>query len=298
MRVYWGLIVILIGVWLFGENFSWWNHFNLNYIWHFWPLLLILFGIALIVRSLRFGWIIVLLSFVAAVGFIVVFMTNEKLVNKITSNGSITNLSNFSEDLNGGVTRGEVSIQSAASSINLGSSNDKFIEGSLDSIFFEPVLNVNTDGSLIVGKLTMENNTQWNNLNSSRNNLVVNLTNRIPLDVSIDSGASDLNLDFSKITLSGLKINASASSVKLIVGENILDNSNVSISSGASSLELTIPESIGVRAEVKSGLSSRDFQDFKSLGGGSYESNNYSSATKKITLNIDAGVSSIKITRQ
>ena len=297
MRAFWGLLIILIGVLLLGENFSWWSHYNLNYLWHFWPLLLILLGIALIVRNLRMGWIIVLIAFLGAAGFVATFLANENLFNKISTGSNPVNQSNFSQALPEGITKGSVTIESGASSIDLGNTNDNFIDGTLNSDFFEPVLNTNQNGNSLNASLSMNTNTRFSNLGNTKNNLKVNLTNRIPLDITINTGASDMSLDLSKLTVSNFNLNASASSVDTIFGDNIMDGTDVIMKLGASSVSITIPQSIGVRAQVNSGLSSRDFQDFKSLGGGAYESSNYSSATKKINLSIDAGVSSITIKR-
>lgn len=297
MKSFWGLTIVLFGVWFLGVELSWWQSLDINFLYHFWPIILILMGISLLTRDLKYGWILVLIAFAAAIGVVALFATNEKLAQKIASNDAISNLSSFSEDLPSAVTRGEVSIKSSFSRIHLGSTNDKYIAGTLDSIFSAPTLNVKTEGSLIKANLNMETGKHWSNLNNAKNDLNVNLTNRIPLDVSIESGASDMNLDFSNITLSGLRVDTGASSLRLDIGDSVISGADLVIKAGASDLDIRVPEKIGVKLEVKSGLSSKNIENFKDLGNGSYESNNYSSADLKINLSIDAGVSSIKISR-
>lgn len=297
MKSFWGIIVILFGVWFLGVELSWWQSLDISFLYHFWPIILILLGISILSRDLKYGWLVVLISFIVAIGVIVLFATNEKLANKIASNSAISNLNKFSEDLPSGVTRGEVSIKSSFSKINLSSTNEGFISGTLDSVFSSPLLAVETDGSLVKGDLEMKTGDRWQNLNNAKNDLDVNLTNRIPLNVSLESGASDMNLDFSNITLSGLKINTGASSLNLSVGQNIINGANFLIKAGVSDIDIKIPAKIGVRLEAKSGLSSKDFENFRDLGNGVYESSNLGTADLKMNLNIDAGVSNIKISR-
>lgn len=296
MKSFWGLIIILIGVWLLGENFSWWNHYNLNYLWHFWPIILILFGISLIVRNLKFGWLLIFISFLVAIGFVTMFLSNDKLLNLIVSN-TPTKSSSFSNDLIDGFTKGEVTIDAGAISVEMNNSNSKFIEGTLNSDIFEPSLNVSQNNSTQVANLSVNKNSNLSGIGKSRSNLNVNLTNRIPLDITINSSASTMNLDLSKLILSNFSLNTGASTVTITVGENVIDGAGMVIKSGVSNIIINIPNNLGARIQSSSGLSSHNFQDFKNLGGGTYESSGYSASSKKINLNIESGVSSISIKR-
>ena len=69
----------------------------------------------------------------------------------------------------------------------------------------------------------------------------------------------------------------------------------VSIDAGASSINISLPRSVGVKLEVDGALTSRNFQDFEMLDGDTWQSRNYDSAVKKIEIDIDAGVSSLNV---
>jgi hypothetical protein len=51
MRWFWGFFFIIIGVFVLGINFDWWSAININDVLIFWPVLLILFGIAIVARN-------------------------------------------------------------------------------------------------------------------------------------------------------------------------------------------------------------------------------------------------------
>lgn len=294
MKFFWGFLFICLGFWALLNNFSFWNKINFDYLVFFWPLLVIIFGISIIVRHLRYGWLIVFLSFLVSIGIVLMFSLNSSLYNRL----NVQTFSNsFSENLPDAVTKGEVKIESGASKITVGSSNEKFIEGNLESNLFEPELKITKQDNIIRANISTLSENRATSFRHLNNNLYINITNRIPVTLNVDSGASDLNLDLSKLILSRVNLNIGASSLSMSLGDNITDGAEIVIKSGASSLGISVPQSIGVRANLEGGLSSKDLNGFKDLGNGTYESDNYGSSTKKITVNIDAGVSSIKITR-
>jgi hypothetical protein len=44
-------------------------------------------------------------------------------------------------------------------------------------------------------------------------------------------------------------------------------------------------------------LNAKDFDDFEKVGNGVWQTKGYNTATKKITLNVDSGLSSLKVDR-
>ncbi|KKW22510.1 MAG: hypothetical protein UY65_C0023G0018 [Parcubacteria group bacterium GW2011_GWA2_51_12] len=96
------------------------------------------------------------------------------------------------------------------------------------------------------------------------------------------------------MNVTDFNLDTGASSLDLIFGDKQA-TSRVAVDAGASSINITIPRTVGAKLVVDGGLSSRNFQDFRSLGEGEYESENYASAQKKVEINIDAGVSSLNV---
>jgi hypothetical protein len=81
MRWFWGLLVLSIGVLLLGQNFNFWGSQNFSELLQYWPLILILFGIALICKHLKVGWIIILFSYFLAFAFIIFIAPNHRTNN-------------------------------------------------------------------------------------------------------------------------------------------------------------------------------------------------------------------------
>jgi hypothetical protein len=81
MRWFWGLLILSLGVVFLAQNIGLWGTVSNAQIVQFWPLMLILFGISLIAKNLRFGWIIIIVSFVLAIMFIHFTLINQSMNN-------------------------------------------------------------------------------------------------------------------------------------------------------------------------------------------------------------------------
>ncbi len=91
MRWFWGLLILSIGVIFLGQNLGLWSNVSAADLLRFWPLILVLFGFTLIVKHLKFGWIIILIAYVAAL-----YLIYYSLTKHMFSFGSI-NISWFSK---------------------------------------------------------------------------------------------------------------------------------------------------------------------------------------------------------
>jgi len=123
----------------------------------------------------------------------------------------------------------------------------------------------------------------------------VNLNPLIPLSLKFDSGASSSVLDLIDLKVIDLDIDTGASKTELTLPANA-GSTHVDIDTGASSLKVIIPSGVAASIRVKSGMASVSIDArFPHLDGGLYQSPDYSTASNRVDLNIDAGVGSIEI---
>jgi len=123
----------------------------------------------------------------------------------------------------------------------------------------------------------------------------IRLNHDIPLSLKIDSGASASTLDLSDLKVTELDINTGASSTVLTLPANS-GNTHVDIDTGASSLKVSIPSGVAARIRIKSGIAAVNVNSrFPRLDGGLYQSTDYSTATNRVDMTIDAGVGSIEV---
>ncbi len=121
------------------------------------------------------------------------------------------------------------------------------------------------------------------------------MTPEIPLRLSVETGASETNLDLRdmKVTDFELKTGASSSNITLPARAG---TTRVKVSSGAASVKLYLPEGVAGRIRVQSGLAgiTIDQNRFPATGSG-YETPGYDGAENKADIFVETGVGSVEI---
>jgi hypothetical protein len=121
------------------------------------------------------------------------------------------------------------------------------------------------------------------------------LTERIPMSLSVHSGASDCHLDLERLKVTRLRIESGASSLNVILPARA-GHTEVRVSTGAASLSMRVPEGVAARIRVDSALSSTDVDRSRfPREGGVYRSPGYDSAANRLDIKIDTGVGSISV---
>lgn len=292
MKWFWGIILILAGVILIGINTNYLDADQLYQFAKFWPLLLIIYGTGLAFRHYRFGWIITLLVIIASIAFIG-YSTKNNLHFQNNFSGNAPTISKFQADLPSAADSAKIIIDSGAVDLKLRSTSDDLIHGSLSSRFLQPKLTTKTSNDQTI--VTLDTASSFHNWPHGKNKLDVFITDEVPVNLQLNVGASQLNLDTSNIMVKEMTISCGASNIDLKIGKTIQDNAAIKISSGASNISISLPREIGVKISNDSALSNLDTKDFTKVDKGTYESNDYQNKDKKITIHNSSGASSINI---
>ena len=287
MKWFWGLLILVIGLIILGQNFNVWGFDNFDQLSKFWPLILILFGITLMVRHIRFNWLIILISFIAAIALIYFVSLNASDFKVNKDNQTY----DFSQNLPSEVKKAKIIINTGAVELNIKDNGNQLINGNLVSNYNQPDISttISGDTATVILKSTKINNSVW-----GKNILNIEITDKIPIDLIINAGAASMNLDFSKISLSNLDVNSGASSMNITLGE-VINGSNISIETGASSVTIKTPKELGVKIIAKTGLTGKNFEGYNKIDNQTYLSPNFDQTNTKITLTISAGASSINV---
>lgn len=107
----------------------------------------------------------------------------------------------------------------------------------------------------------------------------------MPVGLTLNLGAGDFDIDLSNVMLTEATINNGASNLQIALPK-ASGNVPIVISTGASSVDLTIPAGVQYRVRLTGGLNTVS---------GPQESAGYATATDRLTISISSGVSSITI---
>lgn len=97
-----------------------------------------------------------------------------------------------------------------------------------------------------------------------------------------------------KVPTLKFNLESGASTINVEVGDSIQNNAILDFKTGASSIDVNFPESVGVKITAETGLSSQEFTGYSEKDGVWY-SKDYEKKLKKIELKLNAGASSIKV---
>jgi hypothetical protein len=161
--------------------------------------------------------------------------------------------------------------------------------GGTTTIRFEPAKNGDDKGINI--DLSERDNVNFGEINVKLNEAPI-------WDMEMDFGAGSADFDLRRYALRNLDIEAGAASLDLRLGDKAAQT-DVKISSGMASVKIRVPKGAGVKLITDGGLNATDIDsEFERNGNNTYLSPNFGSATKKITIHFDGGLSHFEIDRE
>jgi hypothetical protein len=297
-RVFWGVLFLVLGALLLINNFV---CINLGFwaMWKFWPVVLILIGIAWFTKNSRFGW--TSFAVAAAVLAALLFATAQRGCNVVSVRHSSVSADARELSMSMDDTLGECKIEMnlGAGSFRMSDTTSQLILVRTETSFARYRLERDSsDGDKVV--LSMEDADVSFGDNGVTNRADIQLNPMVLWDMNIEIGAASVNFDLSPYKLRNLQLSGGAASLRLRFGARY-DTSRIKIDVGASSIVLLVPKNAGCEVHSNMELSSRHFEEFDEVGSdGDYRvfrSAGYDNASKKIYLTVDGGVSSIRIER-
>lgn len=138
-----------------------------------------------------------------------------------------------------------------------------------------------------------------NSLNSFNNSNVKNewnleLTDNVPMNLSVDSGVSSAELDLQGLMLEKLDINAGVGDLHVDLGGDAWENSfETNIKTGVGEATVILPSEVGVKIKSEKGLGTSNVVGFISQGEGVYVNEAYEDADVILTVNTEMGVGDI-----
>ncbi len=117
----------------------------------------------------------------------------------------------------------------------------------------------------------------------------------VPTALTIQAGASRLDLDLTDLRVKYFSFDGGASNLNVTLPAHV-ENTLVDIEAGAASIDLCVPQGVAVRFRTKSvGSLDIDESRFPRREDRIYQSADYDSAPRRADVTIDGGATSIKI---
>jgi LiaI-LiaF-like transmembrane region/N-terminal domain of toast_rack, DUF2154 len=295
-RVFWGVFFVLLGLLLVADrfdvfvipSFSWWK---------FWPLILVLFGIALLLRKSPRQWIPVALGG-AALAVMVASFSSFSWIDSGFQRGGELQSQTLVVPMERGVEKSSLNLETGAGVVELGDTTAELVQANTETTFGEYRIERDSTEAGEEVRLSLEGRSGrggWA-LGRMRNRVVLRLNTEPVWNLEFSLGASKVNLDLEEYAVENLRLDCGASTSRIRIGPR-LPETNVDINAGASSIRMEVPESSGCEVRLDAPLSSKKFPGFNKVRDGVYRTENYDTSPRRVNIGIDAGVSSVRISR-
>jgi hypothetical protein len=121
------------------------------------------------------------------------------------------------------------------------------------------------------------------------------LNSQIPLALELETGAGESRLDLSDLQVTELRIQTGANSTDLLLPAHA-GQTRARIDAGVASATIRVPPDVAARIRAEGGLTSVDVDQQRfPRSGRTYVSPDYETAVNKIDLDVQTGVGSIRI---
>jgi hypothetical protein len=123
--------------------------------------------------------------------------------------------------------------------------------------------------------------------------LDLSLTDEVPVDLRITTGAGNVVLDLTGASLSSLDMTTGAGNVDLSLPD--AGNYAATISGGVGNFEIAVPPGMAARIEID-GMTARELPDrFTKIQDGVWQTAGYDTAADRATIHISAGLGNVTI---
>jgi predicted membrane protein len=131
-------------------------------------------------------------------------------------------------------------------------------------------------------------------IGKTRNKWNISMSNDIPLDIKVDFGAGEGNLDLRGLILNSLDIDMGVGELKVDISGEQKRSLDVSVDGGVGSATIYLPVDVGVHVEVDGGIGSINARDMIKKRG-VYVNDAYGKTEVTIDVDIDAGIGSVDL---
>lgn len=322
--IFLGVILILLGGMALGLVNDWFSFdISMRQIARFWPVLIILAGVAVMLdsrRSLLNSTSVLLVALAIPFGiYNCTSNTLERVEDKITSKGF-----DFDVDINDG--DGEFTYDEDSSSanhqtykvekmagvksaeLNIGGGAAQFLLEQADT---DQLFSADTRLSGINGFTLREENSGTHQKVSFKmksqkkvrlrekgfsRKVTLKLNTEPVWDIDMEIGAGDVQYDLRPYKVGKINLETGASNIDLKLGD-LMNESTVKIESGVANIHIEVPEGVGCEIKMDGALNAKDFTGFTKIKSGLYRTEGFDNAAKKIYIDTDSGMSNFTVKR-
>lgn len=298
-HIFWGVFFVSIGGLLLLGNYTDLN-FSWSSAWKFWPMVLVLIGISILVKNQigknivgGLAGIILALTLYASVSATTNLFTHN-FVFDFDDECAVYDTTFYYEDYSDSIKTASLSFNAGAGTFKLLAPSEKLIDFRVEGNKTNYNLNRNDGGSHSDISFDMKNTKVRFGKNNFKNSVEMSLNSKPEWELNFDVGAASIDLDLTQYKVNKVDIDMGAAAMNIKFGD-LADVTRFKLEAGASDIDILIPENIGCEINSNAALSSKNYEGFIKINKDLYRTENFDTSQKRIYMEIDCGVSSIDV---
>ncbi|MBY0098857.1 hypothetical protein H0185_19000 [Mesobacillus maritimus] len=188
----------------------------------------------------------------------------------------------------------EVELNIGAGELNVESGGKEWVEGTIDYNHkkLEPEISYKVKGDAGVAVIEQGEKGLLDKINIGEieNHWNLRLNDEIPMDLVINSGASETMLDLKGLELQNLEVNAGVGDISIDLSGDWQESFDASLDMGIGKSTIILPSDVGVKIEASKGIGESNLVGFVSQGNGVYVNDAFKDADVVINLKTNLGV--------
>jgi hypothetical protein len=294
-RFFWGAFFVVIGLLLLFNNLGY-LHIDWGYSWRLWPLILIFWGLSKFTENRA-----VKAAFASFNGIVLACMVfgffSFQWVNASFDDSEPPQYSqHFSEPFDSAIDKADFSFNGGAGKFVMEETTKDLVEAQTESGLGRYELsNYDDDGTANVS-LSMKDQRSFRFFGRLRNRAEIRLNDQPSWVMRFHTGAARLDLDLSPYKTDRVLIDAGLSSIHIKLGDRS-EETTMRIKTGVSTVRIEVPTTAGCEIRDNSHVGDTDYDGFTKADDNTWHTDNFDGATKKIYIDVDTGVSSVRVLR-
>ena len=295
-HIFWGILFLTLGVLILINNLAT-IYINWGFIWNLWPIVLVVIGLYFFVRGTEYRWILVAVT--ALLLGLFLFAGYKNITEFFRSdyyNNNDYNVEYFHQPYNKDIKTANLYVKSGVGSIRINDTTDELIaintKGGFGTYNFQH--DIYDNNANLYFELE-EGHFRWN-IGLRKNYIEIKINSNPVWDMEYEVGAEGIDLDLSKFKISDLTFKSGVSWIKVKLGDNY-DDTKVKFNSGVSKLIVLVPKDAGCEIMARTELTKKRFPGFDRIDSQNYRTENYYDASHKISIDMKADVSNVRVER-
>jgi energy-coupling factor transporter transmembrane protein EcfT len=295
-QVIMGILLVCLGIFFLLCTFGVTPRINWLILIDFWPLLLVFIGLNILLKNTRLWWLVpvlLVITLVILLFFPGLFLEPFNYRNNEYDRGFNYNSLKRTDE----IKELNVDLSFSAGELFLGSARNEELlyELIFDFNHGHPGIDYHFVDETKAGYLVIkeEQNVKIFNL-SSGNNCRLYLAKDMPVALKINAGAGKFNLNLTGVNVKQLTINTGAGDLNIEMGDY---SSGLELNSGAASIELKLPRSVGLEIKSTGVVNKNNFEEMGliKVKDHTYRSVNFQEARNKINVEMASAASRIDL---